>query len=428
MSEWYLDFVDSNYKSTKDDLICLFRIEPAKGITMKEAAGRVASESSIGTWTELYYLPKKIKNLMAKAFEIKGNYVKVAYPIELFEAGNMPQILSSVAGNIFGMKAIRNIRLEDVHWPRKVIKSFKGPQFGIHGIRKILKIKKRPITITVVKPKLGLTSKEHAKIGYESWVGGIDLLKDDENLSNQSFNRFEERVKESLKMRDKAEKKTGDKKSYLINITAETKEMLKRAKFVADNGGEYVMVDIITAGWAGLQSVRNECEDLKLAIHAHRASHASMTRSRNHGISMLTIADVARLIGVDQLHIGTVVGKLESPKDEVIALNLEIEKQLIKKHGHVISENWYGIKPVLAICSGGLHPGLVPELMTMLGNDIGIQCGGGVHGHPNGSRSGATALRQAIDAALNNISLKDYARTHIELKEALNKWGYTKPK
>jgi len=428
MSDWYLDFVDLNYKPAKDDLICLFRIEPAKGITMKEAAGRVASESSVGTWTELYHLPKRIKSLMARAFEIKGNYIKVAYPIDLFELGNMPQILSSVAGNIFGMKAIRNIRLEDVHWPQKLIKSFKGPQFGIHGIRKILEIKKRPITITVVKPKLGLSSKEHAKIGYESWIGGIDLLKDDENLSNQTFNRFEERVKESLKMRDKAEKKTGDRKSYLINITAETKEMLKRAKFVADNGGEYVMVDIITAGWAGLQTVRNECEDLKLAIHAHRASHASMTRSRHHGISMLTIADVARLIGVDQLHIGTVVGKLESPKDEVIALNLEIERQLIKKHGHVLSENWHGIKPVLAVCSGGLHPGLVSGLIKMLGNDIGIQCGGGVHGHPSGSRAGAAALRQAIDATLDNISLKDYAKKHIELKGALNKWGYTKPR
>ncbi len=428
MSEWYLDFVDLNYKPSKDDLVCLFRIEPAKRITMKEAAGRVASESSIGTWTELYYLPKRVKELMAKAFEIKGNYVKVAYPIELFEQGNMPQILSSIAGNIFGMKAIRNIRLEDVHWPYKLIKSFKGPQFGIPGIRKILKIKRRPVTITVVKPKLGLTSKEHARIGYESWIGGIDLLKDDENLSNQSFNRFEERVKESLRMRDKAERETGERKSYLVNITSETKEMLRRAKFIADNGGEYVMVDIITAGWSGLQTVRNECEDLGLAIHAHRAMHATFTRSRNHGISMLVIADVARLIGVDQLHIGTVVGKLESPKDEVISLNIEIEKQLVKGHGHILSENWYKFKPVLPICSGGLHPSLVPELMKMLGNDIGIQCGGGVHGHPAGSKSGAAALRQAIDATLNNISLKEYARNHIELKEALNKWGYTKPK
>lgn len=428
MSEWYLDFVDLNYRPSKDDLISLFRIEPAKGITMKEAAGRVASESSVGTWTSLTYLPKRIKDLMGRAFEIKGNHVKVAYPIELFESGNMPQILSSVAGNIFGMKAVRNIRLEDVHWPKKLIKSFKGPQFGIKGIRKLLRINKRPITITVVKPKLGLTSEEHAKIGYESWIGGIDLLKDDENLSNQSFNKFEKRVKESLKMRDKSERETGEKKSYLINITAETKEMLNRAKFVSNNGGEYVMVDIITTGWAGLQTLRNECENLGLAIHAHRAMHATFTRSRHHGISMLVIADVSRLIGVDQLHIGTVVGKLESPRDEVIALNLEIEKQLIKKHDHVLSENWHDVKPVLAVSSGGLHPGLVPEIIRMLGNDIGIQCGGGVHGHPDGSRAGAKALRQAIDAVIKRISLKEYSKKHPELEAALGKWGYMKPR
>lgn len=426
MSEWYLDFLDLNYRPSKDDLVCLFRIEPAKGFSIKEVAGRVASESSVGTWTKLTFLPKRIKDLMAKAFEIKGNYVKVAYPIELFEPGNMPQILSSIAGNIFGMKAVRNIRLEDVHWPYRLIKSFKGPQFGIKGIRKLLQIEKRPITITVVKPKLGLTSKEHARIGYESWLGGIDLLKDDENLSSQSFNKFEERVKESLRMRDKAERETGERKSYLINITSETKEMLKRAKFVADNGGEYVMVDIITTGWAGLQTVRNECEDLDLAIHAHRASHASMTRSRYHGISMLVIADVARLIGVDQLHIGTVVGKLESPKDEVIALNLEIEKQLVKGHGHILSENWYNVKPVLAVVSGGLHAGLIPYLIKMLGKDIAIQVGGGIHAL--GARIGAKAVRQAIDATLQNTSLREYAKTHSELKKSLNKFGFIHPK
>jgi ribulose-bisphosphate carboxylase large chain len=416
MSEWYLDFVDFNYKPSKDDLICLFRIEPAKGFSIKEAAYRVASESSVGTWTKLHYLPKRIKDLMAKVFEIKGNYVKVAYPIKLFEPGNMPQILSSIAGNIFGMKALNNLRLEDVHCPKKLMKSFKGPQFGISGIRKMFKVYDRPLTATVPKPKVGLTAKKEAKVAYQAWTGGIDLEKSDENLASMSFNKFEERIKLLVKMRDKAEKETGEKKSFLPNVSAETKEMLKRAKFVADNGGEYVMVDILTVGWGAVQTLRNTCEDLKLAIHGHRASHASMTRKK-HGISMNTIAKIARIIGIDQLHTGTAnIGKLESGEEETKKINLFLRSK------------FYTLKTVFPVASGGLHPGLIPDIIKNLDKDIIIQCGGGLWGHKMGGVAGAKAIRQAIDASIQKINLEDYSKSHVELRTALNQWGSTRPK
>src|SRR3972149_9287069 len=110
MSEWYHEFVDLSYKPSSDELICLFRMEPAVGFTIEDAAGRVASESSVGTWTEVTTMKPRIRKLMAKAYEIQGNLVKIAYPLALFELGNMPQILSSVAGNIFGMKAVQKVR------------------------------------------------------------------------------------------------------------------------------------------------------------------------------------------------------------------------------------------------------------------------------------------------------------------------------
>lgn len=427
-AEWYLDFVDLKYRPSDEDLLALFRVEPADGITMEEAVGRVASESSIGTWTTLTTMTPEKRRLMAKAYEIDGPWVKIAYPLELFEGGNMPQILSSIAGNVFGMKAVKNLRLEDVRWPKGLIKSFMGPSFGVQGVRKIFGVKDRPITITVPKPKVGMTSEEHAQAGYEAWTGGLDLLKDDENLSGQIFNQFERRVTKSLKMRDKAERETDEKKSYLINVTAETKEMLRRAKFVKEHGGEYVMVDILTVGWAGVQSLRDECEDLKLAIHAHRAFHAAFTRKKKHGMSMLAVAKVARLVGVDQIHIGTVIGKLEASKEEVLALEREITGKSIKGGGQILSQEWPDIKPVLPVTSGGLHPGLIPEIMDMLGWDIGIQVGGGVWGHPDGGIAGARAVRQAIDAALEGVALEDYTKSKKELKRALEKWGFTKPK
>jgi len=423
MSEWYHEFVDRNYKPGPDDLLCLFRLEPASGFTIEDAAGRVASESSVGTWTELTTMKPRIRKLMAKAYDIQGNLVKVAYPPALFEKANMPQILSSVAGNIFGMKAVQNVRLEDIRWPGKLLRSFQGPLLGTSGIRKIFREKKRPLTATVPKPKLGLTAKEHARAGYEAWLGGIDLLKDDENLTSQPFNKFKERVHECFRLRDKAEKETGERKSYLINVTAETNEMLRRAKAVANAGGEYVMVDILTCGWAALQTLRKECERLKLAIHAHRAFHAAFTRNRLHGMSMLAVSDVARLIGVDQLHIGTVIGKLESPQEEVLALRDNLQKRTVAVNSSTLGQDWGRMKPVFPTCSGGLHPGLVPELMKIVGSDVIIQAGGGVWGHPDGGEAGARALRQAIEVGMDGGSLQDYARDHGELQRAIETWG-----
>jgi len=427
-TEWYLDFVEPSYRPSREDLIVLFRIEPASGISMREAVGRVASESSIGTWTTLTTMTPKKRRLMAKGYELKRRWVKVAYPLDLFEAGNMPQVLSSIAGNIFGMKAVKNLRLEDVRWSPKLIKSFRGPQFGIDGIRKIFKVRDRPLTATVPKPKVGMSSEEHARAGYEAWVGGIDLLKDDENLTGQRFNQFERRVVRSFKQRDRAERETGERRSYLVNVTAETREMLRRAKFVKERGGEYVMVDILTVGWAGVQSLREECEDLGLAIHAHRAFHAAFTRKREHGMSMLAVAKVARLIGIDQIHIGTAIGKLEASREEVLALQEAITGRNIRGKKHILAQGWDGIKPVFPVTSGGLHPGLIPEIIDMLGSNIVIQVGGGIWGHPQGGRAGGAAVRQAIDAALKGISLDEYAKKRKELRGALEKWGYVKPK
>lgn len=417
-----MGYVQLGYKPSKRDLVCEFSIEPAKGYTVSKAAEHIASESSVGTWTDVAAMKPSIMRIAAKVFEIKGRWVKIAYPSDLFEPGNMPQILSSIAGNIFGMKMVGNLRLESIHWPRGLMDSFRGPLFGIPGVRRKLRVRKRPLTGTIVKPKVGLNEHEHARVAYEAWSGGLDIVKDDENLSNMGFNRFGKRVVETLKLRDKAELETGDRKMYMPNVTAECREMLKRARFVKDHGGEYVMVDIVTTGWSGLQTLREENEDLKLVLHAHRAGHAAFTRNPRHGISMLVVAECSRLIGVDQIHIGTVVGKMEGGKQDVIDIGEEIEQGIIKEHGHVLSDDWRGIKPVFAVCSGGLHPGHIPQLIEILGPDIITQFGGGCHGHPKGTKDGAKAIMQAVDAAMRGIDLKEHAKNNDELRLALKEW------
>lgn len=402
----YIDYVDLSYKPKKDDIICEFFIEPLT-ISIKEAAGAVAAESSIGTWTETTTTKPYAEKLHANVFTIKGKSIRIAYPLELFEQGNMPNILSSVAGNVFGLSALKNLRLNDINLPLKLIKSFKGPKYGIMGIRKLLKVQKRPIIGTIIKPKLGLKTKDHVRVAYDAWVGGCDIVKDDENLSSQKFNSFEKRVIKTLGARNKAEKVTGEKKVYLTNITAETNEMIRRAKFVENHGGEYVMVDVLTVGFSALQTLRDQ--DFDLILHAHRAMHGAITKNQKHGISMKVLAKLLRVVGVDQLHVGTVVGKMFETKREVL------------ENCHVLKDKIDKLKRVMPVASGGLHPALIPQLVKIFGNDFVIQMGGGIHAL--GTKIGAKAARQAIDATLQKINLNEYAKTHKELKFALDKWS-----
>jgi ribulose-bisphosphate carboxylase large chain len=416
-------FLDLKYNPKKTDVICQYKITPAKGLSLRKVSEDIAGESSIGTWTDIGTMNKNIaKKLSPKIYYIseKEKRVRIAYPIELFELGNVPEILSSVGGNIYGMKSVKGLLWEDLRIPEKMLKSFKGPKYGIEGLRKIMKIPKRPLLGTIVKPKVGLDEKEHARVAYEAWIGGCDIVKDDENLTSQNFNHFKKRFLLTIKACKEAEKKTGEKKVYLINCTAESEEMKKRIKFVEDNGGNYIMLDILTLGWGALQTARNFT---KLPIHAHRAGHAMFDRNPNYGMSMEVIAQLARMVGVDTLHIGTIYGKMTGNKKETLHIEKEIETQFTPQTKKNLEQKWYNIKPVLGVASGGVYPGIVPKMLKAMGNNIVLQAGGGVHWNPRGTRYGAMGMRQAIDAVMKKIPLKEYAKTHLELKEALDKFG-----
>jgi ribulose-bisphosphate carboxylase large chain len=412
----YEDFIDLSYEPAKTELVCSFAVEPASDMSWEAAASRIASESSNGTWAELQ-VEGSVADLSATACDIDedAGEVTVAYPDALFEDGSMPQVLSCIAGNILGMKAVDRIRLLDCEWPEQLTQTFPGPQFGTSVKTEILDAADRPITATVPKPKVGLSTEQHAQIGYEAWTGGLDLLKDDENLTDQDFNPFEDRLTESLAQRDRAEDETGDPKSYLLNVTAPGREMLERVDMAAEHGCEFVMVDVVTAGWASVQQVRERCERHGLAIHAHRAMHAAFDRIPTHGISMRVLAQVARLCGVDHIHTGTAgLGKLAN--EDTPGINEWLHADL------------HGLRDVLPMASGGLHPGLIPTLVDTLGTNIGVQAGGGVHGHPDGTRAGATAFRRAVEAAAAGDPLDEAATDCPELATAIDFWGTETPR
>ncbi len=408
-------YLNLNKKPSKDDIVVTFKMKSQKGFDFIKTAQELAAESSVGTWTEITTLTKGIfQKLAAKIVYLdkEKSVVKIAYPIQLFEKGNIAQLLSTISGNIFSLKKIKILRLEDVEFSPRYINSFLGPQIGLQGIRKLYKIHRRPIIGCIIKPKVGLSPEKTAKLAYEIFSNGVDLIKDDETLTDMSFCRFEKRVREVVKAINSVEKKSKSRKIFVFNVTAPADEMIKRAALVKKLGGRCVMVDIITSGFSALQYLRNQ--NFGLIIHGHRAGHSAFTRNKDWGISMLVVAKIARLAGIDELHTGTVVGKMEGDREEVVSINNFLRSKFGK------------LKPVLPVASGGLHPGLVEKLVKILGKDLVINFGGGLHGHPLGSAAGARAVYQAIDAVTKGIPLNRYAQTYQELKLALEHWGYEK--
>jgi len=195
-----------------------------------------------------------------------------------------------------------------------------------------------------------------------------------------------------------------------------------------NHGFKYAMIDVVTCGAASVQTLRKTLGDYRMAIHAHRAMHASFDRNPKHGMSMQFIAKLMRMIGVDQIHSGTAVGKLVGSKEEVRCVADVLRDKHTKPHKNIlVNQDWGNIKSGFPVTSGGLHPGLVPDVMKIYGNEMVMLVSGGIHGHPKGTRAGAKASMQAIEATQQNISLEQYAKTHIELRQSLEKWGRMKP-
>ncbi|NLI62282.1 MAG: ribulose 1,5-bisphosphate carboxylase large subunit [Methanosarcinaceae archaeon] len=399
----------------EDYVFTTYTVETSDDI--KNVAAAIAAEQSTGTWTQVSTLDKEIfDKYSGKVVDIDGEKIVVAFPVDDFsiDIGGVPQILSVIAGNLFGLSEAQGIRLEDVQFPNSVLKEFKGPKFGIDGLRDVLDRPEKPLVGTIVKPKIGLSPKQMADYVYECGIGGLTNGKDDETLSNQKFCPMEERVTEIAEAIDKVKSETGHKMIFAINISTRSDEIVEVAEIVQDLGATQLMIDVITCGFTSVQAVAED-PSIKLPLHIHRTMHGAMTRNPNHGISTKILSTLTRMCGGDALHIGTFgVGKMEGDSSgDIENMNECISDRL-------------PYKPVMPVSSGGVYPGVVKKTVEISGNNVQIQAGGGVAGHPGGVRKGAAAMSQAVDAAYLGIELDEYAKTHEELKTALDKWGYLK--
>ncbi len=397
----------------------------------------IAAESSVGTWTELKTVNKEVfEKLRAKVYRIEeinenSGFVWLAYPIEHFDEKNLLQILASVRGNIYGLSELHALKLLDIRFPKRLQRFFSGPKFGLEGVRKRLgtDVSRRPHIGTIVKPKVGLAPKEWAEVAYNAYVGGVDFVKDDENLVDQKFCPWDERVHAVLEVIDRVKDETGRTVIYSPNITDNLPRMIERMDRLKEMGWDVAMLDVYMIGYAGVIEMVKELHNAGFIIHAHRAGHTAETRGA-FGCEYNVFAKIWRMIGVDQLHTGTGVGKMEGAPLFIRNYGEICREKKIEEALHILSLgfDWEDtINPLMPVASGGLDAGKVDALMEIYGKDVVIQAGGGIHGHPDGTIAGAKSLRCAVDAVMEGKSSPEKAGECKELKAALDKWGYSDP-
>jgi ribulose-bisphosphate carboxylase large chain len=417
-----MGYWDASYAVKTTDVLALFRITPQPGVDPIEAAAAVAGDSSTATWTVVWTdLLTACDVYRAKAYYVEEVpnkedefFAFIAYECDLFEEGSIANLTASIIGNVFGFKAVKALRLEDMRLPYAYLKTFLGPAAGVIVERERLDVFGRPLMGATVKPKLGLSGKNYGRVVYEGLKGGLDFLKDDENINSQPFMRWRERFLYVMEGVNKAAARTGSVKGSYLNVTAATmEEMYARAEFAKQIGSVIIMIDLVI-GYTAIQSICIWGRSNDMIVHLHRAGHSTYTRQKTHGINFRVICKWMRMSGVDHIHAGTVVGKLEGDPNTVKGFYDTLLLPILKENrtiGLFFDMDWASLRKCLPVASGGIHCGQMHQLTYLLGEDVVLQFGGGTIGHPDGIQSGATANRVALESmVLAKNEGKDYLK------------------
>ena len=406
-----MGYWNPDYEPKDTDVLCAFRITPQEGVDPIEAAAAVAGESSTATWTVVWTdRLTPYEHYQAKAYSVEevpgtpGQYIAlIAYDIDLFEEGSIANLTSSIIGNVFGFKPLKALRLEDMRIPVAYVKTFPGPPHGIVMEREYLDKFGRPLIGATTKPKLGLSAKNYGRVVYEALRGGLDFTKDDENINSQPFMRWRDRYIHAWRP-------CSARRPPPARSRATTSTSPRRRWRTCTSAPSSPRRSARSSSCRTSPSATRRCPRCRtgarangMILHLHRAGHGTYTRQKTHGVSFRVIAKWCRLLGVDHIHAGTVVGKLEGDPAMIMGYYKTLRDGYVKKDlelGLYFDQDWASMPGVMPVASGGIHAGQMHQLLHYLGEDSILQFGGGTIGHPMGIAAGASANRTAVEAII----------------------------
>ncbi len=320
---------------------------------------------------------------------------------------SLPNLMATVAGNLFELKQLSGLRLLDIRLPDAFAAAYDGPQFGIDGTRRLAGVRDRPLLGTIIKPSVGLDAEQTASLVATLADAGIDFIKDDELQADGPICPFEARVAAVMRVvRDNAEL-TGKKVMYAFNLTGDVDEMRRRHDVVASHGGTCVMASLNSVGLAGLIALRRTSS---LPIHAHRNGWGCLSRHPMLGWSYPAWSKIWRLAGADHMHVNGLANKFSEPDDSVI----ESARSCLTP---MFATKSCTVMPVFSSGQTARQaPGTYDALRSV---DLIYLAGGGILAHPDGPAAGLASLRQGWEAAVAGIPLDTYARDHEPLARAL---------
>ncbi|KMO14237.1 ribulose-bisphosphate carboxylase large subunit family protein, partial [Methylobacterium platani] len=318
--------------------------------------------------------------------------VTLSWPIENL-GPSLPNLLATVAGNLFELRPITGLRLLDIRLPQAFADAYAGPRFGIEGTRRLAGVEGRPIIGTIIKPSVGFGPEETAALVRTLCEGGIDFIKDDELQADGPHCPFDDRARAVMRVVNDHAERTGKTVMVAFNLTGEIDQMRRRHDLVRDLGGTCVMASLNSVGLVGMIELARMSE---LPIHAHRNGWGYLTRHPLLGWSYVAWQKVWRLAGADHMHVNGLDNKFFEDDDSVVASARTCLTPLFPD------------KPCLAmpVFSSGQTVRQAPGTFAALGStDLIVTAGGGIVAHPGGPGEGVAALRQAWEAAVAGIPL-----------------------
>jgi len=334
--------------------------------------------------------------------------VVLSWPIENM-GPSLPNLLATVAGNLFELSQFSGLRLLDVDVPAAFAEAYPGPQFGVDGTRELAGVRGRPLVGTIVKPSVGLSPEETARLVRTLAEAGLDFVKDDELMANPPHSPLEARVRAVMGVVNDHADRTGRKIMVAFNITDEIDAMLRHHDAVLAAGGTCVMVSLNSAGLPAVAKLRRHS---RLPIHGHRNGWGMFTRCPALGMDFAAYSRFWRLAGVDHLHTNGIRNKFFESDDSVVRSARSLLTPMLG--GYI----------VLPVLSSGQWAGQAPDTYRRVGSvDLMYLAGGGILAHPGGPAAGVASIRQAWDAALEGRSLEAHAATHGELRQAIDAYG-----